>query len=95
MFDQAAPGSALDLSSAGAFRGRLAVPADAPEGENLSWVYCVSEGGEPVAGPIAGTFLVDESELPPTGRTTELLLLSGLAVILMGLGLSLAGRRSR
>ena len=74
------PAPPSTLTGGGSFSGRLTVPADAPEGENLAWVYCVSEGGEPVAGPIAGTFVVDNSDLPPTGRTTEVLLLSGLAV---------------
>jgi hypothetical protein len=71
----------------------LTVPADAAEGENQVWVYCVSEGGEPVAGPIVGTFVVDNTTLPPTGRTTGVLLVSAVASILVGLGLSISARR--
>ena len=93
LFDPTTPGTALPLTGGGSFSGPLTVPADAPEGENLVWVYCVSEGGEPVAGPIAGTFVVDNSILPPTGRATEGLLLSAAASMLAGLGLSISARR--
>ena len=53
--------ASLELGSGGAFSGRFTVPAASPEGENRVWVYCVSEGGEPMAGPIVGVFVVDNS----------------------------------
>jgi hypothetical protein len=91
-FDQENPGTALELESGGSFSGRFTVPADAPEGENRVWVYCVSEGGEPMAGPIVGVFVVDDS-LPPTGAVVAPLLLTAVVIIAVGLALQLPARR--
>ena len=49
-FDPANPGVPLELGSGGSFSEQFTVPAASPEGENRVWVYCVSEGGEPMAG---------------------------------------------
>ena len=91
-FDQENPGTALELGSGGSFSGRFTVPADAPEGENRVWVYCVSEGGEPMAGPIVGVFVVDNS-LPPTGAGVAPLLLAAVVIIAVGLALQVPARR--
>jgi hypothetical protein len=91
-FDQANPGVPLELGSGGAFSGPLTVPANAPEGENRVWVYCVSEGGEPMAGPIVGVFVVDNS-LPPTGAPLVPLVLAGLFATAIGLTLQIPIRR--
>jgi hypothetical protein len=82
-FDQANPGVPLELGSGGSFSGRFTVPAGSPEGENRVWVYCVSEGGEPMAGPIVGVFVVDNS-LPPTGSPIFPVVLAGLIAIAFG-----------
>ena len=82
-FDQANPGVPLELGSGGSFSGRFTAPAASPEGENRVWVYCVSEGGEPMAGPIVGVFVVDNS-LPPTGAPIVPMVLAGLVAIAMG-----------
>jgi hypothetical protein len=91
-FDQANLGTALELGSGGSFSGPFTVPADSPEGENRIWVYCVSEGGEPMAGPIRGVFVVDNS-LPPTGRFLSPVVLAGLVAVGLGLVLHLPARR--
>jgi hypothetical protein len=92
LFDQETPGTLLELGAGGSFSGRLTVPADSPEGENLVWVYCVSEGGEPMAGPFAGTFVVDNS-LPPTGAPLTLFVVAGVAAVVAGLTLVISTRR--
>ena len=91
-FDQANPGVPLELGSGGSFSGRFPVPAASPEGENRVWVYCVSEGGEPMAGPIVGVFVVDDS-LPPTGAPLVPLVLAGLVAVAIGLTLHIPIRR--
>jgi hypothetical protein len=91
-FDQTNPGTPLVLGSGGSFSGRFTVPADSPEGENRVWVYCVSEGGEPMAGPVVGVFVVDNS-LPPTGSPVVPLVLAGLIAVAFGLTLHIPTRR--
>jgi hypothetical protein len=92
-FDQANPGVSLELGSGGgSFSGRLTVPVDSPEGENRAWVYCVSEGGEPMAGPIVGVFIVDNS-LPPTGASIVPIVLAALVAVAIGLALQVPIRR--
>jgi hypothetical protein len=91
-FDQTNPGVALELGTGGSFNGRFTVPAGSPEGENRIWVYCVSEGGEPMAGPIVGVFVVDNS-LPPTGVPLVPLVLLGVVLIAVGSTLQIPGRR--
>ena len=91
-FDQANAGVALELGSGGSFSGRFTVPANSPEGENRIWVYCVSEGGEPMAGPIVGVFVVDNS-LPPTGAPLVPMVLAGLVAVAIGLTLHIPTRR--
>jgi hypothetical protein len=73
----------LELGSGGSFSGRFTVPADSPEGDNRVWVYCVSEGGEPMTGPIVGVLVVDNS-LPPTGSPVFPVVLAGLVAIALG-----------
>ena len=63
------------------------MPADSPEGENLVWAYCVSEGGSAVGGPIAGTFVVD-NRLPPTGASWVAIALAAAGVLVVGLALT-------
>ena len=91
-FEQANPGVSLELGSGGAFSGRFTVPAASPEGENRVWVYCVSEGGEPMAGPIVGVFVVDNS-LPPTGAPIVPMVIAGLVIVVIGLTLHIPIRR--
>ena len=91
-FDPANPGVPLELGSGGSFSEQFTVPAASPEGENRVWVYCVSEGGEPMAGPIVGVFVVDNS-LPPTGAPLVPLALAGLVAVAIGLTLQVPIRR--
>jgi hypothetical protein len=91
-FDQTNPGTPLTLGSGGSFTGRFSVPADSPEGENRIWVYCVSEGGEPMGGPIVGVFVVDNS-LPPTGAPLAALMLAGLVAVVIGAALQIPIQR--
>jgi hypothetical protein len=92
IFDQANTGTPLVLGSGGSFSGRFTVPTNSPEGENRVWVYCVSEGGEPMAGPIVGVFVVDNS-LPPTGAPLVPLILAGLIAVAFGAVLQIPIRR--
>jgi hypothetical protein len=91
-FNQANTGTPLALGSGGSFSGRFTVPANSPEGENRVWVYCVSEGGEPMAGPIVGVFVVDNS-LPPTGAPLVPLILAGLVAVAFGAVVQIPIRR--
>jgi hypothetical protein len=91
-FDQTNPGTALELATGGSFSGPFLVPADSPEGENRIWVYCVSEGGEPMAGPIRGVFVVDNS-LPPTGSTVAPFVVAGIIAVALGVAVQIAAHR--
>jgi hypothetical protein len=91
-FDLTNPGTALELGTGGSFSGRFTVPTDSPEGENRIWVYCVSEGGEPMAGPIRGVFVVD-NRLPPTGGSMASLLLAGAVAVALGVAVQIAAHR--
>ena len=86
-FDPTTPGTPVELAAGGSFTGSLTVPAESPEGENLVWAYCVSEGGSAVGGPIAGTFVVSNS-LPPTGAPWMVIALAAAGALVVGLALS-------
>jgi len=92
LFDLTHPGTRLSRVTGLTFRGVLAVPANAPVGENLVFVYCVGEGGSPLAGPFHGVFIVDNS-LPATGVDIGTPILFGATALVVGPLLILVARR--
>ena len=94
VWDPSLSGTSQPAYADGSFSVPFTVPSGSPLGENLVTVWCVSEGGEALAGPLMNTFMVTEATIPATGASSAPLLWLATAIVALGAALVAARRLS-